>query len=1028
LCRRDALEFLTALSTQHARPERTMKSFRRISRRNKLCAAVAVCLSLMAAPAVMAQDVTGSVVGRTASGATVTISNPATGFTRKVTAANDGSYRIPFLPVGEYQLTSSSGGSPVEVRVTLGNATTVNIGSAGAATLGAIQVTGNRVISAVDVTSTESATNLSRQEIKRLPVDQNVTAVTMLAPGVTKGNAGFGGISFGGSSVAENAWYINGLNVTDFYNRNGFSEAPFLFYQEFQVKTGGYSVEYGRTTGGVVNAVVRSGSNQFHAGAQYTFEPRDLQASKRDLYDADGRYLTSSRDNYSLNKLDLYASGPIIKDKLFFFAMYELRDYRPQNTNNAGTVLTTNKNGTGFWGGTIDWRITDNNTLSLMAFSDKNHEIGNVYDYDFDADSKGQQTNTVYNDTGGKSGNLTWTSFLTDNFTMKLMWGRNQREAFSHSLRDDECNYVSADSDVPQPDLPLGCTTNSTVISRDDVRHQGRADFEWTLGNHLLKFGYDHEKNVSNYSRYYTGPGAYYYNVYATTPGATISNGGVVPPGYFAYIRQRQYEISGTFATIDSAYYIQDDWQVTPNLLLSLGLRNDSFDNQDAAGRSYIKIDNQPAPRFGFSWDMKGDGTTKLFGNLGRYYLPVANVINIKQAGGLLDSRTYFAFDGWETQELNGSQYAVPILGPQIGQVDDSQGDGTVGDLRAEVDKNMDPVYQDELILGFEQALDQTWAWGVKGTYRRLHNAIDDMEISATAACGGDGYIGWVMANPGQPVTVWGDTDCDGTADGYVTVDTSKEGWAMYDNEGNYLGQTGWSKPKRKYYALEFDVDRAWDGKWSMNASYTISWTRGNAEGPVNSLTDFDDTGRTENFDNPWVNYAGYGPLSNARRHQFKFRGAYAINDHWRLGAVADIHSGAPISGLGSGNPFDDTNYYSYFICVDKCGNIPGQFDADGDPVPYPSEDRVYVHSPRGGYGHTPWIFDLNASVSYLTKIKDANLQVKFAVYNLLNQQRTTVVDEQLQGDISDETSPTWGQTIGFSSPRFFQLTVSVDF
>ncbi|HET7591646.1 MAG TPA: hypothetical protein VFK00_01410, partial [Rhodanobacteraceae bacterium] len=67
-----------------------MKSFRRISRRNKLCAAVAVCLSLMAAPAVMAQDVTGSVVGRTASGATVTISNPATGFTRKVTAANDG--------------------------------------------------------------------------------------------------------------------------------------------------------------------------------------------------------------------------------------------------------------------------------------------------------------------------------------------------------------------------------------------------------------------------------------------------------------------------------------------------------------------------------------------------------------------------------------------------------------------------------------------------------------------------------------------------------------------------------------------------------------------------------------------------------------------------------------------------------------------------------------------------------------------------------------------------------------------------
>jgi hypothetical protein len=1004
-----------------------MQVHHRPSRKTVLSVALAACLSLAAVPAAFAQNTTGSVVGRTQPGASVTISNPSTGFARTVTAEKDGSYRIPFLPVGDYELKTSAGGAPVEVTVTLGNATTVNIGSAGATRLGAVNVTANRVVSAVDVTSTESATNLSRQEIKRLPVDQNVTAVTMLAPGVVKGNAGFGGISFGGSSVAENAFYVNGLNVTDFYNRNGFSQAPFLFYQEFQVKTGGYSVEYGRTTGGVVNAVVRQGSNEFHAGAQYTFEPRAWQSSKRDLYDADGRYLTSSRDNYSLNKLDVYASGPIIKDKLFFFALYEARDYRPQNTNNTGTVLTTNKNPTGFWGGTLDWRVNDRNTVSLMAFSDKDHQVGQVYDYNFDADTKGAQTNTVYNDTGGKSGNVTWTSLLTDNFSMKLMWGRNQREAFAHSLRDDECNLVAAGSDVPKPGIPLGCTTNSTVIQRDDVRHQGRADFEWTLGDHLLRFGYDHEKNVSNYARHYAGPGAYYYNVYAANPGDTISNGGVVPPGYSAYVRQRRYEIAGTFATIDSAWYIEDNWSVGDNWVLNFGLRNDSFDNQDASGRSYIKINNQPAPRFGFSWDVKGDGTTKLFGNVGRYYLPVANVINIKQAGGLLDERTYYAFGGWETRDLNGSQYAVPILGPQLGPVDNSQGDGTVGDLRAEVDKNMDPVYQDELILGFEQALNQTWAYGVKTTYRRLHNAIDDMEISATPQCGGDGYIGWVMANPGRPVTVWGDTDCNGTM-GYITIDTAKQGWAMYDSDGNYLGQTGWVKPKRKYYAMEFDLDRAWDGKWSLNASYTLSWNMGNAEGPVNSLTNFDDTGRTENFDNPWVNYAGYGPLSNARRHQFKFRGAYAINDHWRLGAVADIHSGSPISGLGSGNPFDETNYYSYFICVDKCGNIPGQYDADGDPVPYPSGQRVYVHSPRGSYGHTPWIYNLDASISYLTKIKDSNLVVKFAVYNLLNQQRTTTVEEQLQGDISNFTNPTWRQTIGFQQPRFMQLTVSVDF
>ncbi len=360
--------------------------------------------------------------------------------------------------------------------------------------------------------------------------------------------------------------------------------------------------------------------------------------------------------------------------------------------------------------------------------------------------------------------------------------------------------------------------------------------------------------DTSDYSRHYPGPGSYYYNIYSTTPGATIENGGVVPAGYDAYVRARRYEIAGTFETTNNAFYLEDNWNITPDFLLNAGLRRDAFDNKTGEGASYIKMDNMIAPRLGFSWDLKGDGTTKIFGNLGRYYLPVANVINIKQAGGLLDQRTYYAFDGYQILDRNGSPYAMPILGPQIGPVDDSQGNGTVGDLRAEVDKNMDSVYQDEAILGFQQAITDKWSWGVSGTYRRLHNAIDDMEISATPQCGGDGYIGYVMGNPGRKLTVYGDTNCDGVPDGYINIDTSKQGWAMYDADGNYLGQRGWKKPRRSFGSLEFQIDRAWDEKWMLNASYVLSWSRGNAEGPVNSDTNFDDTGRTENFDDPWVN------------------------------------------------------------------------------------------------------------------------------------------------------------------------------
>ncbi len=105
-------------------------------------------------------------------------------------------------------------------------------------------------------------------------------------------------------------------------------------------------------------------------------------------------------------------------------------------------------------------------------------------------------------------------------------------------------------------------------------------------------------------------------------------------PASGVVVRTRRYEVDGAFETINSAYYLEDNWQVTPNLLLNMGLRLEAFDNKGGDGSSYIKIDDMLAPRLGFSWDVRGDGTTKVFGNLGRYFLPVANVINIKQAGG----------------------------------------------------------------------------------------------------------------------------------------------------------------------------------------------------------------------------------------------------------------------------------------------------------------------------------------------------------------------------------------------------------
>ncbi len=254
-------------------------------RKSLLSLALGACLSTLAVSPVFAQSAVGAVAGRASAGDQVTLVNVATGATRTVTVSADGNYRLSQLPVGDYSLKVTRDGQgigdEIAVNVSLGGTTTVNLGGDGdVINLATIEVVGNRVVNRVDVFSTESATNITREELARLPVDQNLGAVALLAPGVVSSGATFGGLTFGGASVAENATYINGLNVTDPYLRRGFSTVPFAFFQEVQVKTGGYSAEFGRSTGGVINAVTRSGGNEFQSGVEFTLEPASWASSR----------------------------------------------------------------------------------------------------------------------------------------------------------------------------------------------------------------------------------------------------------------------------------------------------------------------------------------------------------------------------------------------------------------------------------------------------------------------------------------------------------------------------------------------------------------------------------------------------------------------------------------------------------------------------------------------------------------------------------------------------------------------------
>ena len=983
----------------------------KILRRAALCIALGSCLASMA-PLAMAQSVTGAVAGRANAGEQITITNPATGLSRTVTVGKDGTYRVAQLPPGDYTLVAG-GGEPLSVNVSIGGTTTVNLAGDGAVNLDVVQVIGSRIVNRVDVRSTETATNINRQELARLPVDQSLTSVALLAPGVVNSGATFGGLTFGGSSVAENAVYINGLNVTDPYRRQGFSSVPFAFYQEFQIKTGGYSAEFGRTTGGVINAVVRSGDNEFRGGAEVTLEPSAWAAAKTNHYHTDGTVDErdrTSRDTSPFYKTNVWASGPIVKDRLFFFAMYENRDNDSKDIDTQDAYITKRNND--FWGGKLDWRINDNHSLELLAFSDKSDSITSTYGYDWDTSVLGDWQGDSSAGSGGDNWSATYTGHFTDNFVAKAMYGVNKRSALSGSPLDGECSIIRVSG---RPRGAEGChPTNTSASSRYDKREAARLDFEWTLGDHLLRFGADQEVMDSDSTVVYPGDGRS-YELQTVVPGGAL-NGTVIPPGVTQIIDARHYITGSPVSTEAQAFYLEDNWSVTPNLLLNLGVRFDKFHNILASGATFAKADfsDMVSPRLGFSWDMKGDGSTKVFGNAGRYYLPLTNKLADYFGGGTTDEHTYYVFNGWSSMShpVTGEPYLVPNLGPQIGPVNTDGNVPAPDDIRTEVGRGLKMVFQDEYILGFQQAINQEWSYGVNATYRKVNRAVEDVRINRIQGC--PGYSSFPIINPGETATLW----CESTND-WVTFNSSEEGY-IASGSGALMG---YKKPKRTYKAVEFQLDRAWDDKWFFNASYLWSKSEGNIEGPVNSDSGYADTNLVQFYDHPAVNER-YGVLFNDFRHQFKLRGGYKLNEMWSFGGTFSARSGGPITAFGVVWPNDNRGFG------------PGEFSGGGSGwlcTPSPTNNcadwrtRQLVYTERGAFGRMPWVMDLGASVTWTLPVEGVDLKARFSVYNLLNREAEINVHSRYERQ-PGVRMPYFGQGTVWQSPRYMNLVVTWNF
>jgi outer membrane receptor protein involved in Fe transport len=301
---------------------------------------VAITVGLCVADSVPAlgQNVGGTIQGTItdASGAavpgvTVVVRNASTGVTRELLTDEGGRYRAPVLPPGDYEIKASiTGFQTVErrgVSLVVGQDAIVNL----TLTMGRLE---EQVLVAADVPRVELTTGavsglVSEEEIRALPLNgRSFQQLALLQPGVqaalAAGNDVVGGrtpkISINGARPEQNNFLLDGTDINNVYNKTPGSAAGVLLgvdaVLEFQVLTNAYSAEFGRSAGGVINAVTRSGTNEIH-GSVFEFH-RNSAMDARNFFDPVG-----TKPDFTRNQFGGVAGGPVQRDRTFFFAAYE---------------------------------------------------------------------------------------------------------------------------------------------------------------------------------------------------------------------------------------------------------------------------------------------------------------------------------------------------------------------------------------------------------------------------------------------------------------------------------------------------------------------------------------------------------------------------------------------------------------------------------------------------------------------------------------------------------------------------------
>lgn len=943
-------------------------------------------------------DSTGAVVPNV----TVTATNQDTGFEKTTQTNGDGNFILPLLQPGNYKVTTAAVGGFAEaiyenIKVTVGAKNTIKIALTASGTTNIVNV--NSEGEGVETTRSSVSSTVSERRVINLPTNgRNFLDFVTLTPGIVRDPTRSGDLAVGGQKGTFNSLQIDGTSSDNTFfgqssGRTGSGRAPSQFsidtVKEFQVNQNGFSAEFGRAAGAVINVVTKSGTNKFTGSAFEYFRDESLNARNPNLVAAN-----RARPAGQINQFGGTFGGPIKKNKIFFFGAYEGQrsnlpnpvvlnslPFAPASVqsllNPKVASYNINRQQNTFLG-KVDFNINDRNQV-WVRFNQQNFTGTNLEN----AGTLSAQEHTGNSNVKTSTFSTSWTSTLSPNLIneFRFQFSRDREPGLSNST-DPETSVTASAGGINDGTFNFG-RNNFSPRETTIKRYQFIDNQTFITGNQTIKYGAD--LLFDRIFNFFPGlfSGAYTFPSYATLAAGTPSryrqsfagagtSGGTTNPNSSEY-----------------GFFVQDDWRVKSNLTLNLGLRYD----YQAIAKPPLTNPNPALIAAGFDTGFQPKDKNNFSPRFGLAYSFDQKTV-IRAAYGLFYARTPSILTG-TAHSQNGIQVvAIDIncsLPANAGLCP------TYPNVFTAVPTNVAAVTPNLYL--FDQNYKQPFTQQFHVQFEREVFANTTFSVQYEIFRGQD-LTRTRNANLSAPVALTVPVYNGATPTGEtLTINRFSNPRPLPQFQRISLFE---STAKSFYQGLSFELNRRFANRLQFNTSYTLSKAKDSKPDQTSVVPGPDDSKIAQNqFD-----LSGeYGRSDLDVRHRFIFSPVYetgtfkysdnklvrAVLSDYLVTGIFTAQSGLAYSAAVSGDPNGDGNFAN-----DRApGTVRNQFS-------------------------TPAAYQLDLRVGRILRFGE-NLRVSLFAegFNLFNRANVQTVNNTLYG-FSTASGGRLTQTTNFATPRTF--------